>query len=444
MLRSTFRRIFSVRQDQCSSNIPFQMPVPGHLVESSAEISSLLDNTSRLTFHYSDLYRNCELQATRAKDALAQGQNLRASVQSVESLITDAHGFTHSSRAASQTGCAKVRELNAVVGRMADIIAQTSSVLSSLNSLTGRIQTFVQETREISQQTNMLALNAAIEAARAGEAGRGFAVVADEVRTLADRTEKAAGHISNMVKAIEAETNQTTRLAADSNNNVLECTRLAAEAVAEMNEIDSLGAATVSALNNVKEAFEVQIESAQNILEKLGSISESATETKAAAKNTQSNARDSLKIAITLTNRESKYFDDSVRLPMRLLNLTEQIRGYVVLMLNTEPGTSEFRSGLEIVASLDTAVHETCQGSKWSVSGGYDYDRKFLQLWREYTLLRDSALDLVKAGKSGEAIVFTATQNRPKYQEVRKHLVDWDRDLPPDSKQPSQIKLHTI
>jgi methyl-accepting chemotaxis protein len=69
-----------------------------------------------------------------------------------------------------------------------------SEAVKSMKEIATKI--FIVE--EIARQTNLLALNAAIEAARAGEHGKGFAVVAAEVRKLAERSQTAAGEISDL------------------------------------------------------------------------------------------------------------------------------------------------------------------------------------------------------------------------------------------------------
>jgi methyl-accepting chemotaxis protein len=257
-------------------------------------IGQLGQNATELVSAANEIASTSEQMSRGASDQTQQVNQISTAVEEMTATIVEssrnAGDASEGSKGAAETaeqGGIIVNDTIQGMERIASVVRVSAEAIGKLAQSADQIGEIVGVIDDIADQTNLLALNAAIEAARAGEQGRGFAVVADEVRKLAERTGKATGEITEMIKGIQTETSEAVESMESGTAEVDKGRELADKAGNSLTEIVNMSQRVMDMIQQIATASEQQSTAAEQIsknIENVASVTkESATGAEQAA-----------------------------------------------------------------------------------------------------------------------------------------------------------------
>ena len=241
-------------------------------VRDSASDTSLA--TNEILGSSEQMLKGAEEQQNHINNITSAVDEIAVSMQQVANNAEAAARASQKATEAAQKGEKSVEETIRGMHRIRNTVQVTSKKIKSLGDRSIEINEIITTIDDIARQTTILALNAAIEAARAGEHGRGFGVVAEEVRKLAERSSKATQDIADLIKGIQAETNEAVRTMEEGTREVEEGTRLADAAGSSLKEIDKSVDQVANLIQEISLAAKQQARGTDGVVRSMETISD--------------------------------------------------------------------------------------------------------------------------------------------------------------------------
>lgn len=233
------------------------------------------------------LQATIQQMAQGSQEIATQIQQASTEMEQIKAVMLEVAANAHRVATNSASAAEGARSGVAVVGRTVEgmerirsVVHESAGRIRDLEQVTVQIGEITQLISDMSEQTNLLALNAAIEAARAGEHGRGFAVVAEEVRRLAERSNRSARDIAQLIANIQLRTAEAVKSMEAGTAEVATGTQLAHESGRVLREILATveqSALDVASISTAAEQARRNVEQEARSFEAVAAVTEEST-----------------------------------------------------------------------------------------------------------------------------------------------------------------------
>jgi methyl-accepting chemotaxis protein len=257
--------------------------VASRVDQTSAGAADTSDSVAQLQSAIDAIAAGATDEARQVQTATETAAQMAEGVEQVAASAQEVAAASRHARAAAQQGADAVRETVAGIASIQAVVSDAAEKVTELGVLGSQIGAVVETIDEIAEQTNLLALNAAIEAARAGEHGRGFAVVADEVRKLAERSSRETQQIADLIKKVQAGTQQAVAAMRRGADEVKGGTQRADEAGRALGDILEAVESTARQVGDIAAAAQQLAAGAGSVTQAMQSMSAAVEENLAAS-----------------------------------------------------------------------------------------------------------------------------------------------------------------
>jgi len=269
--------------DSINYTVASMRSLVGTINDTSVEIANAASSTADTARKMNQASERQAKEVTNVTNAIvASSQQLQQVASRAESLAADAQKSVQVAHNGAET-------VNRTIQNMLNLreqIQDTAKRIKRLGESSQEIGNIIEFINDIAEQTNTLALNASIQAAMAGEQGRGFAVVADEVQRLAERAANATKQIENLVKTIQADTNEAIISMERSTANVVAGAKSAEEAGQALNQIEGSSTDLAKTIQEISGSARAQSAAASKIAGTMQVIRDIAVQTSGSAAQT--------------------------------------------------------------------------------------------------------------------------------------------------------------
>lgn len=175
----------------------------GSLVVRVKLVSHEVENSTSAIFErLTQLVETGDIQINQIGGAGIEIEHMADSSRQVADRAQNLFTLSRNARQSAQGGREAVQQAVQGIGRIHSNVQETASKVQTLGERSREINNIVGVIADIAHQTNRLALDAAIQAAMAGENGKGFAAVAADIRRLAERAKDQANMITKIVRGV--------------------------------------------------------------------------------------------------------------------------------------------------------------------------------------------------------------------------------------------------